>query len=63
MKSIKNIIAAFAFIVFTPVSANAAGVDIAVKTGDRGILNIVIAAVAFIVTAIITTKLTKYKNK
>ncbi|MCL2096840.1 MAG: hypothetical protein FWH10_08065 [Oscillospiraceae bacterium] len=68
MKSIKIItLPAFVFtsasIFVTPVYANAANIDAAAKTGDRGILSIIIAAAAFIMTAVITTKLTKRKNK
>ena len=67
MKSIKCAIAqvpmlAFALIFSAQIYVVSAG-DLAVKTGDRGILSIVIAAAAFIMTAIITTKLTKHKNK
>jgi len=50
-----------ALIFIAPVSVSAG--DISARTGDRGVLSIVIAAAAFIITAIITTKLTKRKNK
>ena len=48
-----------------PVSVSAAGdnAETIVKTGDSGILGIIIAVIAFIATAFITTKLTKRKNK
>jgi len=50
------------FILF-PFSAKAIDLNTAVKTGDRGIIGIIIAVTAFITTAFITTRLTKYKNK
>ena len=47
-----------------PVSAEADGIGAAVKTGDKGIIiSILVAAAAFVMTAFITMKLTKYKNK
>ena len=66
MKFIKKIFAAMfilAFIFIFPVYANAESIGAAVKTGDRGFVSIIIAAAAFIITAVITTKLTKRKNK
>jgi uncharacterized membrane protein (DUF485 family) len=67
MKLIKKIFAvflAYIFILAFPVSAKATDLNLntAVETGDR-IAGIVIAIIAFIVTAFITTKLTKRKNK
>ena len=51
-------------VMFTiPVSAGEAGADIAAKTGDSGLIGIIIAVAAFIATAFITAKLTKRKNK
>ena len=51
-------------VMFTaPVSAVASGADIAARTGDSGLISIIIAVAALIATAFITTKLTKRKNK
>ena len=44
-------------------SVRAEDVNRAVNTGDYGIIGIIVAAVAFIATAIITVKLTRNKNK
>jgi predicted permease len=53
-----------AFMFASPVSANAESFGISnPKTGDTGIIGIIIAVAAFIATAFITTKLTKRKNK
>ena len=52
-----------AFMLIMPVSARADDLSAAVKTGDKGVIGIIIAVVAFIATAVITVKLTKYKNK
>ena len=51
------------FILILPFSAGADDINTAVKTGEKGILGIIIACAAFIATAFITMKLTKYKNK
>lgn len=66
MKLIKKIfvlLLIFAFAFVLPVTVNAEDVKMAVETGDRGIIGIVIALAAFIATAFITTRLTKHKNK
>jgi hypothetical protein len=46
-----------------PFTAKANDINTAVKTGDRAIGGVIIAVAAFIVTAFITTRLTKRKNK
>jgi len=66
MKIIKNFSAFLlisAVVMIFPFTAKAADLNTAVKTGDRGIIGIIVAVAAFIATAFITTKLTKYKNK
>lgn len=49
-------------LIFT-VSVQADDLTVAAATGDREIIAIIIAAIACIVTAFITTKLTRNKNK
>jgi len=51
--------------VIFPFSARASdlSINMAVKTGDRGVIGIIIAVVAFVATAFITMRLTKHKNK
>ena len=51
------------FIIISPFSVKATDINMAVKTGDRGIIGIIIAVIAFITTAFITIRLTKHKNK
>jgi len=54
------------FVIISPFSASAADantVNTAVKTGDNGVIWIVIAVAAFFATAFITIKLTKHNNK
>ena len=46
------------------VSVKAEDIGAAAETGDKGmIISILVAAAAFVMTAFITAKLTKYKNK
>jgi len=66
MKIIKRFLKSlliFGLILILPFSVRADDVNIAVKTGDGGIIGIAVAFVAFIATAYITMRLTKYKNK
>ena len=50
------------FVMIFPFSARADDVNMAVNTGDHGIIGIIVAAAAFIATAFITVKLTKHNN-
>ena len=51
------------FVTIFPFSARAEDINMAVNTGDYGIIGIIVAAAAFIATAIITVKLTRNNNK
>jgi len=66
MKLIKNIfklLLTYILIVVLPFSVKAGDLNTAAKTGDREMIGVIIAFIAFIVTAFITTRLTKRKNK
>ena len=68
MKIIKKIFTVLLISVFVIVfpfsmSVKAADINAAVRTGDKGIIGIVIAVVAFIITAFVTNRLTKNNNK
>jgi len=66
MKLIKNflkVILIYIFILILPFSTRADDLGTVVKTGDRGLIGLIIAFMAFIVTAFITVKLTRQKNK
>jgi len=66
MKLIKNFFTALlisVLVIIFPASVKAEDINMAVKTGDHGIIGIIVAIIAFIATAFITTKLTKHKNK
>ena len=56
--------AAVSFAFSVPAKADSVGLGAAPETSDKGIIiSILVAVAAFIMTAFITTKLTKYKNK
>jgi hypothetical protein len=66
MKLIKKFLKIFwmaAFVFALPLQAKADEFTGSVKTGDSGLIGIAIAAAACIVTAFVTMKLTKRKNK
>ena len=69
MKIIKRffvLLLIYTFALIFPFSVRAvdfSNLNMAVKTGDRGIIGIIIAVVACIATAFITMRLTKHKNK
>ncbi|MCL1794284.1 MAG: hypothetical protein FWG34_10470 [Oscillospiraceae bacterium] len=66
MKPIKKIIKilwAAVFVLGLPIQAKASGFALSTNTGDGGLIGIAIAVAACIVTAIVTMRLTKRKNK
>jgi hypothetical protein len=66
MKLIKNflrILPMAAFVFAFPLQAKAGEFTGSVETGDSGLIGIAVAVAACIVTAFVTTRLTKHKNK
>ena len=63
MKKIFALLLTYILILIIPFTAKANDINTAVKTGDRAVGGVIIAIAAFIVTAFITTRLTKRKNK
>jgi len=63
MKKIFKLLLTYILILNLPFYAGASDLNAAAKTGDREIIGVIIAFIAFIVTAYITTRLTKRKNK
>jgi lysylphosphatidylglycerol synthetase-like protein (DUF2156 family) len=66
MKMIKffsKILAVAAFACVLPLQAAAGEFTVSPKTSDSGFIGIAIAVAACIVTAFVTLRLTKYKNK
>lgn len=66
MKFIKfflKILPTAAFVFAFPLRAEAGELTNSVETGDSGLIGIAIAVAACIVTAFVTMRLTKHKNK
>ena len=63
LKKIFKLLLTYIFIFILPFSVRATDLGTAAETGDREIIGVVIAFIAFIVTFFITTRLTKRKNK
>jgi|GEM_PF-1303769 len=63
INKILTLLSVSAFVFIFPLSVGASDINVAVDTGDHGIIGIIIALTALIATAFITTRLTKNKNK
>ena len=63
MKKFFGLLLTYIFALILPLTAEAGDLNAAAKTGDGEIIGVIIAFVAFIVTAFITMRLTKRKNK
>ena len=64
LKKIFGLLLTYIFVLIMPLTAGAGDLNLntAVKTGDE-LIGVIIAFVAFIVTAFITLRLTRRKNK
>ena len=62
-KKLLKILLGFAFIIAFSFQAGASGFAVPAKTGDGALVGIAVAAAACIVTAFVTLRLTKNKNK
>jgi hypothetical protein len=63
MRNIFKLLLTYIFTLSLPLYAKAIDLSTAAETGDRELIGVGIAFVAFVVTAYITLRLTKRKNK
>ena len=62
LKKIFELFLTYIFILILSLTAEAGDLNIAAKTGDE-IIGVIIAFAAFVITAFITMRLTRRKNK
>ena len=63
MKRFFAILLTYILALSLPFAVRADDLNAAAKTGNREMIGVVIAFIAFVITAFITTKLTRNKNK